>query len=305
MLTTRMMVLIMLSGLLIPPLPLKGEEIVAPGVAAELDVVYVRPGLFPVKLDIAWPEGGGPYPVVVYFHGGGWFSGDKAIVRNRMMLLAQSGYVVFNANYRLLPRAGFPEQVDDAMGAVIWAKEHAAEHNGDPSRVALMGDSAGGYLSMLIALTWDDPYFTPSYKGDGVTTAQVQAVIPMYCPYRLVWVYEQNPTLWRIVPTRPMVWSFLGGSPKSQPERYAKASPANYVGTAKIPPVMIVCGDRDLMYPESVWLHLTLESMGVEHTALFISGADHEFNFREDMNDFPQFRFILEFLEENLSEDKR
>lgn len=277
-----------------------GDEVVVPRIDSIYDVTYAATPAGSLKLDVAWPSGGGPYPVIVYFHGGGWAVGDKSMFRHRMRLLAQSGYTVFNANYRLSQEARFPAAVNDAMGAVIFAKEKAPLYNGDPARVAVMGDSAGGHLSAMVALAWDDPYFTPTYAGDGRFNAQVQAGVLMYGGYRMDWIANQDPRLWGFILTRPMVVAFIGGTPEQKPLEYQKASPASYLGRSDIPPFFIMCGTADSVFPESQFLHNALDQKGVYNKAFFVADATHEFNYLEDRSDFPFLRAILDFLDQEL-----
>jgi len=292
-------VLLFLALLLLPSSALRAEKIIVYGIKTEEDVVYAKTPSGKLRLDVSWPVDGGPYPIIVYFHGGGWALGDKALIAHRARLLAKSGYVVFNANYRLVPEALFPAAINDAMAAVIFAKENAKNYNGDPQRTAVMGDSAGGHLAAMVAFAWDDPYFEPTRKSEKYT-AQVRAAVLLYGGYRLKWIYDENPKLWNAVSTRPLVLAFMGGTPKQKPKEYLKGSPASYLNKKNLPPVFILCGTSDSAYPESLWLHNALQERRVEHTALFVTGADHEFNYLETREDFPYLYQILAFLDRRL-----
>ncbi|TDC52252.1 alpha/beta hydrolase [Jiangella ureilytica] len=96
----------------------------------------------------------GPAPVVVYLHGGGYFSGSKSR-EGRLMLyrLAARGWVGVSATYRLRPRATFADHLADVERVLAWVREHIAEHGGDPDRVVLAGSSAGAHLASIAALT--------------------------------------------------------------------------------------------------------------------------------------------------------
>lgn len=93
------------------------------------------------------PQGEGPFPVLVYFHGGGWVVGDldtqDSICRG---LCHDAGCMVMSVAYRLAPEHKFPAAAEDAYAAVLWAAANAAEFGGDPSRLAVGGDSAGAVL---------------------------------------------------------------------------------------------------------------------------------------------------------------
>lgn len=103
------------------------------------------------------PTGG---PVLVYLHGGGYYSGGKHH-EGRALLheLAERGWVCVSATYRLRPRAGFEEHRADARAAVDWARAHAADYGADPSTLVMAGSSAGAHLTSLLAL---DPEGRPS-----------------------------------------------------------------------------------------------------------------------------------------------
>jgi acetyl esterase len=101
------------------------------------------------------PEGlgPGPSPVVVFFHGGGWVLGDLSSHENLCRALANESKTIFAiVDYRLAPEHPFPAAVDDAFAAVSWVSAHAPEFGGDPARLAVCGDSAGGNLSAVVTL---------------------------------------------------------------------------------------------------------------------------------------------------------
>ena len=97
-------------------------------------------------------EPGGPHPLVVYFHGGGFVIGDLDVYDQSCRLLCRhAGVHVLSVDYRLAPEHPFPAAVDDAAAAFDWAHAHAAELGADPARVAIGGDSAGGNLAAVTA----------------------------------------------------------------------------------------------------------------------------------------------------------
>jgi len=108
-------------------------------------------------LDIYAPtSGAAPAPVVVFFYGGGWTSGDRAIYRFVGRSLAACGVLVIIPDYRVWPETGFPGFLQDAAAAVAQARLLAPRHGGDPDRLFLMGHSAGAYIAAMLALdpTW-------------------------------------------------------------------------------------------------------------------------------------------------------
>src|SRR6185437_15336029 len=102
-----------------------------------------------IPIRIYTPEGTGPFPVIVYFHGGGWVIADKAVYDGGARGLAkQANAVVVSVDYRLAPENKFPAAWDDALAAYKWALKEAFSLDGDPQRIALAGESAGGNLAV-------------------------------------------------------------------------------------------------------------------------------------------------------------
>jgi acetyl esterase len=111
----------------------------------------------PLPVRLYTPVGQGPFPIVVYFHGGGWVVGDletQDMICRGLCHGARS--VVISVDYRLAPEHRFPAAVEDAFAATRWAAEHAAELGGDASRLSVAGDSAGANLSAAVALRFRD-----------------------------------------------------------------------------------------------------------------------------------------------------
>jgi len=121
-----------------------------PDVASEDLTVPGRAGPIPVRV---YRPDGGPAPLLLYFHGGGWVLGSLNTHHGVCATLAQlSGCVVCSVDYRLAPEHRFPAALDDAWAAVTWAGEHAEELGALPGALALGGDSAGGNLAAVCAL---------------------------------------------------------------------------------------------------------------------------------------------------------
>lgn len=116
-------------------------------------------------------------PVAVFLYGGGWERGRKWDYGWVAQALADRGYVVVLPDYRLYPQVRFPAFLEDAAQSVRWAADHASAYGGDPSRIVLLGHSAGAYNAVMLAL--DDRYL----KAAGVDPASVRAVVGIAGPY--------------------------------------------------------------------------------------------------------------------------
>ncbi len=105
-----------------------------------------------IMIRVFTPAGVGPFPVVVYFHGGGWVLSNinthDSLCRR---LTNQSGCLVVAVEYRLAPENKFPAAIEDAYAATQWVSNNAALFNGDPAKIAVAGDSAGGHLATVVA----------------------------------------------------------------------------------------------------------------------------------------------------------
>jgi acetyl esterase/lipase len=133
-------------------------------------------------LDVVMPEApGSGRPVLLQIHGGGWMIGDKREQGAPLMThLATRGWVSFAINYRLSPKATFPDHIVDVKRAIRWIREHAHEYGADPSFLAVTGGSAGGHLTALTALSQNDPAFQPGFED---ADTSVTAAVPFYGVY--------------------------------------------------------------------------------------------------------------------------
>ncbi|MGF9909733.1 alpha/beta hydrolase [Brevibacillus porteri] len=106
-----------------------------------------------IKIRIYTPEGQGPFPLFVYYHGGGWVIGNLEMVDASCRMLAnRTGRIVVSVDYRLAPEHKFPVPVADSYAALQWVSQNAVDINGDASNLVVGGDSAGGNLSAVISL---------------------------------------------------------------------------------------------------------------------------------------------------------
>jgi alpha-L-fucosidase 2 len=111
------------------------------------DVEYAHPGGHAVLLDLRVPEGSGPFPAAILVHGGGFDQGSKSTnVKPLFDLLTNAGFAYFSIDYRMAPQFHFPEANADVESAIRWVKANAEKYRIDPKKIALIGESAGGFL---------------------------------------------------------------------------------------------------------------------------------------------------------------
>jgi acetyl esterase/lipase len=202
------------------------------------------------RLDLALPSGSPAQlrPAIVVIHGGGWIEGDKSSFstpKNRppgnIYDFAKLGFVAATINYRLSKEAPYPAALHDCKCAVRWLRAHAEQYRVDPDRIGVWGNSAGGHLATLLAMTNDQPEF----EGDGPWekfSSRVQCAVSDSGPIDLVAQYEQG-TL------RTVVETFLNGPPDGDRRKdYLQASPSHHVH-AKVPPLLLIYGVDDNQIP--------------------------------------------------------
>ncbi|HXG99982.1 MAG TPA: alpha/beta hydrolase [Sphingomicrobium sp.] len=140
------------------------------------------------KLDVWVPRGtpAKPLPVVIFFYGGGWVSGDRGAYGFAGRAFAAREFVAIVPDYRLVPGTRFPGFIEDGALAVKWARDHAARFGGDPRRISLSGHSAGAYIASMLAL--DRHYLTDI----GVDPKIVRAAALLSGPYDFYPFTEQR-----------------------------------------------------------------------------------------------------------------
>ena len=133
-----------------------------PEIGAFHEDVELRPGL---RADVSVPKGAGPYPVVLFIHGGGWGSGSSKTHKKLGMEFAAAGNLCINLDYRLAPEHPFPAGFDDCVFAARWTADNARRWGGDASRMAIGGDSAGANLTAATLIELSKDPSAPAYKA--------------------------------------------------------------------------------------------------------------------------------------------
>jgi len=212
----------------------------------------------PLTLDAWWPGGAGPWPMVVWVHGADPDGGCKELGNYTARRIASHGYVVLSINYRAAPAHPFPAAVEDCLGAVVWAKREAARFNGNPARVAIAGESAGGSLAALAAYAADRDRFHPTGARPGDPDPFVRAVVSVGGLFDFAAVAEDGVRNAE-PPTHTLAESRVDGS-----ARGAAASPRTWLDPHD-PPTLLICGSADPFFKQSIALKKALVHNRVDH----------------------------------------
>ncbi|ROO86187.1 acetyl esterase/lipase [Actinocorallia herbida] len=263
--------------LLAPPdpavLPLPPAAEPEPGVRLVSGAVYDVPdGRRPLELDLWLPaDAAAPVPVIVFVHGGAWRTGLRTDLGPRFRSwrpgpfahLVRAGFAVACPTYRLSGEAAHPAQRDDLGRALDWLHARAGELGLDTSRTMLWGESAGGHLAALTALT------RPWNSG-----ATVTGCIAWYAPSDFLGLAEDS----SFDPTAPGTFEalFLGAPPADVPDRAVDASPARQA-TGEAPAFLVLHGTADSLVPfaQSERLAAALTAAGAPVEFRPVEGADH------------------------------
>jgi acetyl esterase/lipase len=271
------------------------------GVLERLDVVvHDLPRRRPLTLDVFRPADrrGEVLPLVVWIHGGAWRFGS---IKSEARFLAkarhgrrvvEAGYALARISYRFSHEATFPAQLFDVKAAVRRLRAASGELGVDPDGFVAWGESAGGHLAALLALTG-----TPASGWACADPAEaVQAAVCWYAPSNLLTMQRQTSRWSRTNHDSPRSpESSLVGAPVQQvPELSAAASPVTYVSAAA-PPMRLVHGERDRLVPcaQSRELYDALVAAGCAAELRLVPGADHCFR-RVDLT--PLVDDALEFI---------
>ncbi len=228
------------------------------------DVEYAKVDGVGLALDAFVPDGPGPFPAVIMVHGGGWSHGDKSGGINKGWMvpmdepLSHAGFAWFEINYRLLPKYPYPACLDDVQSAIRWVKAHAADYRLDPNRIALAGESAGGYLVDLAAARADE-------------STRVNAVVSFYGVYDLVAHAKAKGIGGNLGP----LFGITQLDQETIPILRA-ASAAAYLKPG-LPPFLLVHGDADQIspYQNDVDFRAKLLALGVACDLITIPGGGH------------------------------
>jgi acetyl esterase/lipase len=235
-----------------------------------------------LRLDLLVPESSGPNPLVVYLPGGGFVMSRKEMGSERRAYVAEAGYAVASIEYRtVLDGATYTDAVADVKSALRFLRAFAGEYGIDADRVAVWGESAGGYLAAMAGAVRDEPAVEAGDYAD--QSSAVDAVVNQFGASDLLKLADDFDPAFRaahFAPATPAAAFVFGpgttDSLDANPAAVAAADPASYVHPGT-PPHLHFHGtaDRVVSPSQTLLLHSALLARGVESTRYVLSGADH------------------------------
>ncbi|MEN8138280.1 MAG: alpha/beta hydrolase [Bacteroidota bacterium] len=222
-------------------------------------------------------------PLLIFVHGGAWRKGKKEDYLPYIIPFSKKGYVCASISYSLSPKTHFPQAVSDVKNSVNWLLENANEYMIDTGKVALIGGSAGGHLSLMTAY---------AYKG---SVKPVKVVVDIYGPVDLTTEFARG---------NKSVIEFLGEDFTGNERLYKEASPINYI-TSDDPPTLIFHGTIDDVVPvsQSDMLKNALDAKGVINEYHRLKGWPHTMDLSKEVNDYMLY-YMGDFFDRYLTPNK-
>jgi acetyl esterase len=224
-------------------------------------------GSLPVR--VYRPSADTPLPTLVWLHGGGWVIGSLETHDNLCrMLCDDAGVIVVSVDYRLAPETKFPGAADDCVAAWAWISEHAAELGGDPHKVALGGDSAGGNLAAVVALV---------ARERGLLLPALQLLVYPVTDHEFDSPSMVDNAKGYFLETEEMRWFFDHYA--SAPDDFAdwRMSPLRAPELAGLPAAVVITAEYDPLRDQGEAYALRLRDAGVPTQALRGDGLFHGF----------------------------
>lgn len=241
-----------------------------PEIVFETNLQYGTGAGEKLTLNLARPSNGeGPFPGVVFIHGGAWQGGNKELHDAQVKELAQRGFVAATVGYRLAPKHVFPAQIEDCKCAVRWLRAHAANYKLDPRRIGAVGLSAGAHLVMMLG-SMDPADGLEGAGGSSEQSSKVQAVVSFAGPTDLTAELPEVDT--------DILNKFIGRSEQDaeREKLLERASPLHYVNAGDAP-MLLFQGTRDPLIPteQAFAMATALTKAQVPGRVEILVGAEH------------------------------
>jgi acetyl esterase/lipase len=253
-----------------PPDSVRWSESVSQNYLVYPDQVYGFQSGVQLKLDVWQAQADVPVPTVIYYHGGGWFFGDRTGAVPYFMPWIARGWNVINVEYRMSGTAPAPAAVEDARCALRWVYRNAKQFHLDSSRMIVTGHSAGGHLALMAGMLQNSDGLDDDCPADSATDVpmRVSAVVDWYGPTDVSDILQGANRQ-----TYAVAW--LAGLTDKAAEA-KRVSPISYIH-AGLPPIIMLHGDQDptVPYSQSVHLHTLLDADHQPNQLYTIAGGKH------------------------------
>lgn len=239
------------------------------------------------------PDKPGNYPAVLDIHGGGWSSRQVENDKPMMERLATKGFVTAIVAYRLSQEAKYPAALHDCKAAVRYLRANAKKFKIDSDRIGVMGGSAGGHLSGLLAMTTGDKHF----EGEGPhkeMSSDVKACIVMAATQDLLTANQANNSTNLI--------AFFGAKVAERPDLYKEASPITHVRSG-VPPTIFIEGEKDTLKIGRAEMQAKLKALGIDTGVHTLKHAPHPFWMSQPWCD-QTVEIAAQFFKKHLGEPK-
>ena len=241
------------------------------------DVQYALPGGKPVLLDLHVPEGPGPFPAAILVHGGGFDGGHKDTnVKPLFDVLANAGFAWFSIDYRLAPAAHFPQAMGDVDRSIRWVKTNAKKYRVDVSKIAIIGESAGGFL-----VNYAGTHETPATK--------IAAVVDFYGPVdygKQALARRDHPELFNMATINKHAENGGGirffGAEKLDSAGLSKLRAISPIAAVHpgMPPFLCIHGTKDdqVSFEQSTDMCTAMKNLNVNCELITVEGGGHGMN---------------------------
>lgn len=220
-----------------------------------------------IKVRIYTPEGKGPFPIFVYYHGGGWVIGDIELTDGSCRMIAnQTGSIVVSVDYRLAPEYKFPIPVEDSYAALQWISQNASVINGNAFEIVVAGDSAGGNIAAAVSIKARDQ------NGPNISAQiLIYPVTSLDFNTRSYQEFQKGFGLDRDL----MIWFGNHYINKEEDKKNQYAAPLMADDLSNLPPALVITAENDVLRDEGLAYAERLKEAGVKVESICEQGLVH------------------------------
>jgi acetyl esterase/lipase len=237
-------------------------------------------------MNVYLPVGEGPFPALIYIHAGGWAKGSRINYNTTASFYARRGIAGFSIDYTLTQnKTAWPQNIQDVIRAIRFIRQNAHLYNIDPTKIGVMGSSAGGHLASLAGVLSGNEPFLAGASGNPQVSSRVSLVVDNCGPTDLQFIGATGPTM-RMFTIYNITRNLFDNVTYDQnPNLWTQASPATYVSSSD-PIFYIAHGTNDTVVPIEISesFNSKLQAAGVETHFLSIQDGNHNMLITDQQN---------------------